>query len=98
MFKPYFDKGRLARWIRRETLDKELEKCVTRTALLDIDIAVMEQLDPGNVVRKNPLKVDANGNPMSFQELTAAELLVVAYKEKKGLEFRLQTIAKLLKT
>ena len=65
---------------RTLVLREQAGKCIERIALLDIDIAVMEQLDPGNVVRKNPLKVDSAGNPISFQELTAAELLAVAYK------------------
>ena len=81
---------------RINTLRKERDKCIARIALLDIDIGVMEQLDPGNVVRQNPLRVDSDGNPISFKDVTAAELLAVAYREKKGLEFRLETIKKLL--
>ena len=76
--------------IRKQVLDEQYTEVIQKIAKLDIDIAVLKDLDPSKVVSRRKL------TEASSREITAGDALKGCEGEKEGLELRLKAIEGLL--
>jgi len=76
--------------VRKEILQAQLDEVEKKIALYDIDIQVLQSIDPEHIVRRE--KLSAN----SSKEITAEEALDKTKKDREGVIIRRTATLKLL--
>lgn len=89
--------GEISALTRKNVLMAERNKCVKFIVEKEVDIRVMEQTDPTLVIGRKPGAMGQNGQPMSYVQVTAKEMLTMDKKERDGKIARLRAIDELLK-
>lgn len=75
---------------REKVLDEKLKKVVEQKANTEIEINYQKTLDGSEMSAKKPLKMGANGQPISWQEIKRSEHI-------DTLESKLEDLGSLIK-
>ena len=77
---------------REKILDRELQKHIEKKAILEVEKAYQETLDPSEMSAKKPLKFGANGQPISWREISRKEHIELLIERLESEEVIIKTI------
>ena len=80
---------------KEDILIREFNKHFERKVMLELQIALQEQLDPEEMSAKKPLRLGIDGKPISWQEIKRKEHIEILRGELENVELIIKTIENL---
>lgn len=81
--------------LKEEILEREFKKYGEKKVMLELQIALQNELNPDEISAKKPLRMGANGQPVSWSEITRKEHIKILTDELESIETILKTIKNL---
>lgn len=76
----------------QDIFTRELNKHIEKKALLEIEIAYQRQLSPTEMNAKRPKAFGSNGQPISFEQISRADYIVLKEAELEQTNLIIKTI------
>lgn len=80
---------------KESILIREFNKHYERKIMLELQIALQNQLNPEEISAKKPLRFAQNGTPISYEEIKRKDHILMLEKELEDVELILKTIEEL---
>lgn len=77
---------------KQQILNREWNKFFERKVMLEFEIALQRELNPEEKSAKKPIRFGANGQPVSWEEITRKEYISILENELEAVELKLKII------